>query len=221
MSLFGIINVRSFLLKTCERRVCNQAIATREEGKPTKQPKKKKSLQQLPDSAHTFYWQERLFSPASAQGGRCGWTAEKDKAEAHSSISITPEPWYTADRSFPRHSVPAAGGRPLLLHNILGTNLQHHQPGESLALSAAEQLLWAPVCQIKGELIPRRQRYSESWNQPAGGWSSPRLGCRAAGSLQPELQAELCHPEGKSKAAFKGRASLRSLFLHPGFQAKV
>lgn len=107
------------------------------------------------------------------------------------------------------------------MHNILGTNLQHHQPGECLSLSTAEQLLWAPVCQIKGELIPTSQGYSESWNQPALGWSWPSLGCRAAGSLQPELQAELCCPEGKSKPAFKGRDSLHSLFLHPWFQAML
>lgn len=70
------------------------------------------------------------------------------------------------------------------------------------------------------------QRRADS-NQPAllreleWGWSSPRLGCRAAGSLQPELQAERCYPEGKSKSAFKGRASLHSLCLHPWFQAML
>lgn len=80
----------------------------------------------------------------------------------------------TQQTGLSQHSVPAAGGRPGLLHNIQGTNLQHHQPGECLSLPTAEQLLWASVCQIKGEPVPISQRCSESWSQPALGWSSPR-----------------------------------------------
>lgn len=40
MSLFGIIYVRNFLLKTCERGVCNHTISTREGENPTNQKKK-------------------------------------------------------------------------------------------------------------------------------------------------------------------------------------